>query len=396
MEEFSDLNPWWYSDNWKDKHIEDWESQKIKWRPNWIDEISLTPFSLNFIYGPRQTGKTTGLKIMIKELIEKGKDPKSIFYLDLDYIASFQELREIISEFIKEKRKRKVESTILILDEVTSVEDWWKIVKYYIDKGEFSKDVIIVSGSSSLGVTKSVERFPGRRGYGKEVLVLPLSFPQFVEVHGYKIDKVLTDSALALSLFDEYKKKGGFPKSINEHKDAGEALIYGIISEIFKAKREVGKVQDILRSIMTKIPSVMSFNSIANDLGISHLTVEDYVKLLKDIFLVDIAYYKVGNEVNRKKEKKIFFRDPFIYTTMAKWVHREVREEAMLEHIVQEHMLRKFGEVFYFKNNREIDVIANDYKIEIKKERSHKGYPKEVIVLSEDDIPLFLLREARG
>ncbi|WP_256202728.1 AAA family ATPase [Sulfuracidifex tepidarius] len=100
-----------------------------------------------------------------------------------------------MAEYVKEKRRRGVKSAVLILDEVTPLEDWWKIIKYYIDKGELSTDVIIVSGSSSLGITKSVERFPGRKGYGKEISVLPLSFPQFVEVHGYKREEVLSDSA---------------------------------------------------------------------------------------------------------------------------------------------------------------------------------------------------------
>lgn len=293
---------------------------------------------------------------------------------------------------MKEKRKRKINGVVLILDEVTSVDDWWKVVKFHVDKGEFSKDVIVISGSSSLGISKSVERFPGRRGLGKEVLVLPLSFPQFVEVKGYRPEEVLSDSALTVSLFDEYKIKGGFPKSINEHKDAEEALIDGIVSEIYKAKRELGRVQDILRSVMSKVPSALSFNSIANDLGISHVTVEEYIEFLKDLFLLQIAYHKVGNEVNKRKEKKIFFRDPFAYGALSRWVHKEMKEEALLEHIVQEHLLRKFGEVFYFKNNHEIDVIAGDYKIEVKKERAHRGYPRETTILSETEIPIFLLK----
>ncbi|BBG23673.1 hypothetical protein [Sulfuracidifex tepidarius] len=52
MEEFSDLNPWWYSRDWRDSLIR-WESQKIKWRLSWIDEVSMKPFSLNFVYGAK-------------------------------------------------------------------------------------------------------------------------------------------------------------------------------------------------------------------------------------------------------------------------------------------------------------------------------------------------------
>ena len=35
---------------------------KIKWVPEIINDVSLEPFSLNFIFGPRQVGKTTLIK----------------------------------------------------------------------------------------------------------------------------------------------------------------------------------------------------------------------------------------------------------------------------------------------------------------------------------------------
>jgi len=42
------------------------------------------------------------------------------------------------------------------------------------------------------------------------------------------------------------------------------------------------------------------------------------------------------------------------------------------------------------KSCYEIYVIANDLKIEIKSKRAHKNYPKDVIVLDENNLPLFL------
>ncbi|WP_232049015.1 ATP-binding protein [Sulfuracidifex tepidarius] len=93
-----------------------------------------------------------------------------------------------------------------------------------------------------------------------------------------------------------------------------------------------------------------------------------------------------------RKEKKVFFRDPFIYRTLAKWLHRQLRDDAILEHVVQEHLFRKYGEVFYFKNDFEIDIVVGGLKIEVKAERSHRGYPKDVTLLSKGEIPMFLLR----
>nr|WP_206760613.1 ATP-binding protein [Sulfolobus islandicus] len=374
--------------------MREWYSQGIKWVPNWINELSLEPFSLNFVYGTRQVGKTTGLKLLIRELINRSVDPLSIYYIDLDYVASLQEFRKIVEEVIKEMKKRNNEKAYLFLDEVTSIDEWWRIVKYFIDSGEFKNVVITVSGSSTLRLTKIPEKFPGRRGKGKDVQVMPLSFPEFAQIKSGKTkEELLFDTSLTLSLFEDYLKVGGFPKSINNNPDSSQALIQGVLSEVYKAKMSAEIVQNLIYSIVDKIPSAMSFNSIASDLGVSHNTVSEYLEFLKDIFIIGIAYLKRGEEVIKRKEKKIFFRDPFILRSMSLWVNKEFDESALLESVVQEHLMRKEGgEVFYYKNSEEIDVVTKNYKIEVKKKRSHKSYPKDVIILDKDEIPFFLIK----
>jgi len=59
MERF---NPWWFNE--EDLTYVEWKSSKIKWRPHKIDLLSMEPFSLNFVVGPRQVGKTTLIKIL--------------------------------------------------------------------------------------------------------------------------------------------------------------------------------------------------------------------------------------------------------------------------------------------------------------------------------------------
>lgn len=309
-------------------------------------------------------------------------------------MASLQEFRKIVEEVIKEMKKRNNEKAYLFLDEVTSIDEWWRIVKYFIDSGEFKNVVITVSGSSTLRLTKIPEKFPGRRGKGKDVQVMPLSFPEFAQIKSGKTkEELLFDTSLTLSLFEDYLKVGGFPKSINNNPDSSQALIQGVLSEVYKAKMSAEIVQNLIYSIVDKIPSAMSFNSIASDLGVSHNTVSEYLEFLKDIFIIGIAYLKRGEEVIKRKEKKIFFRDPFILRSMSLWVNKEFDESALLESVVQEHLMRKEGgEVFYYKNSEEIDVVTKNYKIEVKKKRSHKSYPKDVIILDKDEIPFFLIK----
>jgi len=57
-------NPWWKGKDLvkNDPDLRKWLDSKIKWVPEIINEVSLEPFSLNFISGPRQVGKTTLIK----------------------------------------------------------------------------------------------------------------------------------------------------------------------------------------------------------------------------------------------------------------------------------------------------------------------------------------------
>ncbi|MEZ0346141.1 MAG: ATP-binding protein, partial [Infirmifilum sp.] len=59
------LNPW--CEGRRSSVVEEWRSRKVRWRPPWIDEISLKPFSLNIVVGPRLVGKTTGLHLLMEE-----------------------------------------------------------------------------------------------------------------------------------------------------------------------------------------------------------------------------------------------------------------------------------------------------------------------------------------
>ncbi len=391
MEWLSLQNPWWSDENWeeRDKHLKDWKNQKVRWIPTWIKRISLKPFSLNFIYGIRQLGKTTGIKLLIKEILNK-ENPFAVFFFDFELVSSIREFRKIIESYLEIRRKEKVDASFLFLDEVSSVREWWKLIKFLIDRGIFENDVVTVLGSSTLNIIKAPERFPGRKGEGREIKVLPLSFPEFTEVKGYNPRKILYREDLMRELWEEYKQVGGFPKSVNRHKDAKESFISAVISEARKHEKSTEIFEGMIETILRKIPSALSYHSIAKEIEISHKTAKEYVEFFEDSLIAKRVYWKDKYSIKRK-EKKIFFRDPFIYHAFSFWTGTKFLESALFEGIVQEHLLRKFGEIYYFKNSYEIDCIAGDLKIEVKAGKPHRKYPKGVKVLEEEDLPRFLL-----
>ena len=373
------MNPWWSEKEWErnDFDLMKYVKEKIKWIPPWLKKISLKPFSLNFVLGPRQVGKTTGIKLLIKKLIEKGFDSSSILYLNCDLLASFKELRKIIEK--QEGRK------FIFLDEVTSIEYWWKVVKGFIDLGVFKNTVLTISGSSSVRVKKFMESFTGRRGSGKDVFVLPLSFKEFFNFLKFKKPEI--DKA-----FESYMRVGGFPRSINQDLTFLQDLNSSIEKEFARVGKNYRIGREILYQLLRKAPSPLGFNTLGNEIGISHATVREYIGTMQDMFILGVAYHKAGKKINFRKEKKIFIRDPFLARTFSSITGIEIRKDFLYEWIVQEHLLRKYGEVFYWRNKYEIDAIANEQRIEVKAGKPHRKHPRNVKILDEGKIPRFLLK----
>jgi len=384
------LNPWWEWKNWeeKDRDLKAFRNMKVRWEPSWIKEISLTPFSLNFIVGPRQVGKTTGVKLLVKKILCE-VEPKATFYFNCDLISDMKELRNILDLYRRIKVQNGVKRSFIFLDEVTGVEYWWKIIKGYIDAGFFGQDVLTVMGSASFRMKRFSEAFPGRRGRGRNIMVLPINFKEYLKVHG--VEPKIGNYDKILVFFEKYLKTGGFPRSINEDEKFLEDFIFSIERDISKANKSVKTFKMILRMIMEKAPSALGYNSIASEIGISHNTVREYIELMEDLFLVGVAYWRQGKKIDFKKGKKIFLRDPYMVRAYATILGIDVRKDFLYEWIVQEHLLRKYGEVYYWKNGFEIDCIADGLKIEVKAGKPHRRYPKGVRILGENEIPLFLM-----
>ena len=372
---------------------------KIKWIPKWIENISLKPFSLNFVIGSRQVGKTTGIKLLIQKLLKK-EQADSIFYFNCDFIPDANSLKKLIDCYLKYKKSQNIERAYIFLDEITRVSEWWRIIKDYIDLGIFEKDVLTITGSSSLKLKGEAELFPGRRGKGKNIEVFPLSFREFLSINGVKVsttgnlerdmESLLTKKEEIASLFLIYIKTGGFPLSINKDPTAEEQFIAGFESEILKSKLSLQLTKEIISSILRKAPSPLSFSTIGKDVGISYKTVQHYVETLKNLFIVDMAFYKEGKKIVWRKERKYFFLDPFIAKTLSLWSNEKYLESAFYEWLVQSHLLRRFGSIFYFRDNFEIDCIANNLRVEVKVAKPHRNYPRNVLILDSNNLPSFL------
>ncbi|ASJ02220.1 AAA family ATPase [Thermococcus profundus] len=376
-------NPWWFGE--PDISWLLFENLPYRIRPKWLDELSREPFSLNFVVGPRRVGKTLGIKLLIRELIQD--NPYQVFYFSCDVLEDYRDLLEILRDYIKLKKRKGVKSSFIFLDEVSLVRDWWKAIKFLIDSGELRNDVVTVTGSISLFIGRYVETFGGRRGKGKDVSVTPLSFRDY---YGLFYDDFFPGKAE--EVFENYLKTGGYLAYLNGTLRV-EELVSLIKADLKALERSTGLAREVMGAIIDKAPSPTSFNSIAKAVGISPHTARDYVEIFEALrVLLQIPYLGGDGRVYPRKERKLALRDPLVSKAMALWTRREVGKDTLYEWLVQEHLYRIFGEVFYYRNSYEIDAIADGLRVEVKSGRNVKSgrYPRNVRVLSGKDVPEFL------
>jgi len=380
------INPWWEEGDFeeRDAHLKLLKNLPYVHFPEWTGRISLEPFSLNFVIGPRQVGKTTGLKIMIRDIIKKGQDPGKIIYIDCEIFPDFAYLRDSILYLLENFDKE----LIIILDEASSLKHWWKAVKFLIDAGKLSESVLVVSGSSSLQVKKDVELFPGRTGKGVTVEALPITFPEFLRLHHVKNYKKNYDRVI--TLFEKYLNTGGFLSVINEIPET--EILKGFIGEFTRHQKNLEICRETFSSLISKIPSCVSFRTIASETsGYSYKVIQDYLEFFRHLYIIGFAYLKENKKIYYRKEKKFFFRDPLLLRIFSTWSATKFLESALYENIVQEHMYRRFGEIYYYRNKYEVDCLADNIKVEVKAGKPHRKYPKGVEVLDYKEIPIFLI-----
>ena len=419
METIKEQNPWWEGKIEEDRDYRKWKKSKIKWVPELISKIELKPFSLHFIFGPRQVGKTTLLKLLIKKLLDSGIRPERIFYFKCDKLENYKELDETLNSYFKFRDSLGIESSFIFLDEITFPREWFRTIKFDVDTGKFEKDVLILTGSVSMYAKGEVETFPGRRGYGKNFYFYPLSFREFINVFDQSLHEKLPlidvekieECSKIFAYFDRiqdawerYLKCGGFPPAVKEFLEFGEisgevfdTYIDWLRGDLIKLGRNVERFKKVVNVLLGKVPSAFSLHSVAKELDVkSHSLVSNYMSLLSQLFIAKVVYHINPNDmsINFAKNRKIVLLDPFFFSLFNRWTFSKIPEESVIvENVIASHLSRNF-EVFYWKNRSEVDAVIrvkegllgfeSKYSSRPEIRRLRVGKLKKIVTLTRD------------
>lgn len=352
-----------------DPHLAALSALKIQFSPSWWKDIHWDEPGIYMLTGGRQIGKSTSCKLMIKHCLEQSCfPPDHIFYFPCDEVFDAKELSQIVRHFVESISGKKF---LLIIDEVTYVKGWDRVIKALADEGYFREGLCFLTGSDTIILKEAAMRFPGRRGKAARVdfHLYPLSFAEYVQL----IDPSTEHDGQALKMhFERYLQCGGYLRAINDLAEEGEVSASTFMTYeqwirgdfLTRGKSEETLIA-ILNALLTVGVSQISYSALTQKIGlISKETLMDYCRLLErmDLLINLQAYDQNKKQGFPRKDRKFHFTDPFIYRTLKRWLKREgvlntvVLDNTIVEACVAGHCHR-LGKTFYFKGQGEIDVI---------------------------------------
>lgn len=246
------------------------------------------------IYGARQVGKTTLIKLLIN------KNDNDTIFLNCDDPPVVETFTNISLAEIKLLIANKKN---IFIDEAQRIRNIGLTLKLIADN--FPEKQIVVSGSSSFDLTNEInEPLTGRK---YELMLTPISVSELINHNDY------------LSLKSSLKYRivyGMYPEVIMKHENAKKILLNLSLSYLYKdvftwqriRKPEI--IQKLLKALALQIGSEVSYNEISNMLGISKDTVASYIQLLEQAFIIfRLSSFSRNLRTELKHKNKIYFWD---------------------------------------------------------------------------------------
>lgn len=347
------------------------------------------------VTGIRRCGKSSLLKLMVMHLKKIGIAENQIIEINFESFDFKDMTADKLYHYVK-NRSLPDKRMYLFFDEIQRISKWEDTVNAF--RVDINCDIYITGSNAYLLSSEYSTYLSGRC---VEIKMLPLSFSEFVDFHGFAIKE--TSSALGgkrrmavdkngekydlREVFDAYVRFGGMPGIADVGLDQEKALtlldgIYStvIVRDVLEREKKRGRRQitdpilmrKIILFLADNIGSNVSFASIGNTLmneglieeterkGVpSTHTVQSYVEaLLESYFFYDIKRFDIKGKEFLRTLGKYYIVDIGLRNYLLGFRDRDTGHT--LENIVYFELLRRGYDVAIGKvDNAEVDFIAS-------------------------------------
>ena len=308
-----------------------WHSESILEKSAIPLRILQTPFgSVSLLYGPRQIGKTSSLKLFLSQL----SDTDTAIFTDCSVVINKEDL-------YKHLRGRIHGASTVVLDEVQAVPDWHLAIRTLCNEGALKGSRLWCTGSEARYLLESGERLPGRKGQGRIVFARPWSFREYMQLiaeedaapfRNVKVRHITQDWVQSQKIdwsrhWQAYLRSGGFPRPLAELHMQGRIedetyRIYEdwILGSWTKVRTPERSLRALLGHLVKSLNSRTSFEALAKGTDIaSPNTVRSLLELQEDHFALRLLtrYDAAEKRFKPSKQKKVFALDPFLVRVIA-------------------------------------------------------------------------------
>jgi predicted AAA+ superfamily ATPase len=305
------------------------------------------------VTGARQVGKTT----MLKQLVNKTGLP--FVFLNCDEAN----VRATLTDISIERLKSIIGSNkFIFIDEAQRVTNIGLTLKLVVDN--FTDVQLLVTGSSSLDLAAGIkESLTGRKF---EYHLFPFSVAELVDDTNVLIEEQALEKRLIY---------GTYPDAINYPGEEKELLLNLANSYLFKdilsltGIRKPLQLEKLVQALALQIGNEVSYTELGQMIEADKLTVERYIDLLEQCFVVfRLGAYSSNLRNEIKKSKKIYFYDTGIRNAVIEnFSMLGLRQDAgqlfenyiVSEYIKASNNKRKHAKYYFWRSfqQQEIDLI---------------------------------------
>lgn len=309
------------------------------------------------LLGARQVGKSTLVKLLPSCMREK------TLWLDGENADVHQMFENPNSERL---RQLAGNNRIVVIDEAQKIDQIGSILKLFAD---YCKDIqVIATGSSAFELRNSLnEPLTGRKF---EYTLFPISFVEMVNHTDLLTEKRQLPQRLVF---------GYYPEIVMHATDAERLLRFLADSYLykdiflFKGIKKPEKMLQLLQLLAWQLGSEVNYNELSKTLKIDNQTVESYIEMLEQAFVIyKLPAYHTNQRSELKKSKKLYFNDLGIRNALINDFRQiEVRNDAgaLFENFVVNELRKQnaynriHANFFFWRNTEqyEIDLILEKY-----------------------------------
>ncbi len=309
------------------------------------------PDTVKIITGMRRSGKTVLMKQYISALRESGVPDDRIIHLNFEsktraHVTDYMKLLEEIDRRYTGKR------TYVFLDEVQAVEHWERAVNSL--QTDYDADIYI-TGSNAYLLSSDLSTYIS--GRYTELLMLPLSFGEFLELHpGDRNER-----------FYQYIRSGSLPvidpdaDEMFEHDHLVGLFNTIMMKDVIRNCKggDIATLTDITRFLYSNIGNITSANNIAVTIKKDPEKVRNYLNALQKAFLIHKAErYDIRGKKLLDTLEKYYVSDTGMRNAVLGISSREDISR-QIENIVYLELIRRGYEVVVGKyGDKEVDFTA--------------------------------------